>query len=628
MKTIKSKLLAIFILIFAVIITNSIFAIINFSTLKNSIDNILKANYESVIYAQNMAIAIERQDSAELTLMFEENNKNAQQIFKDNEKEFLKLLSKAEGNITEKGEDKIIANLNTLYEEYLSKFNNLEIIQNENTNQGMDDYYYNEIFPLFEKIKAECRNLLNVNQEHMVVLKNTSEIIADRATYITIIISSITIIISFILIIYLINKIIKPIRDLIEKIRNISEGKYSQQLNIVGKDEIASLAAEFNIMASKLGAYELLNIKQLMKEKQKIEAIVESISDGIVVMGAENRILLINKAAEKIFKIKEKEVLKKHFLEVIKNDELFNFYNNVKNENYASLTKDYLDISIKSMSRINYYRALAKPITNIEGESIGVVLLLQDITKFKEVDELKSEFVASVSHELRTPITSVMMAAELLQNEIPGKVNKSQKELLKIVVEDSNRLKNLINDVLDLSKLESGKTTLDIRKNDLAKIINYVLKILGMQIKEENINIKIELKKNLPPILCDYSKISQVLTNLIINSINYKIENKVLILKIGAKAIKGNKVLVYLSDNGRGITEEDQKKIFDKFVRIDTYNKNNEGTTQGAGLGLTISKSIIKSHKGDIWVESEIGKGSTFYFTLDAAKKINKNPIS
>jgi signal transduction histidine kinase len=221
-----------------------------------------------------------------------------------------------------------------------------------------------------------------------------------------------------------------------------------------------------------------------------------------------------------------------------------------------------------------------------------------------------------------------MMAAELLQNEIPGKVNKSQKELLKIVVEDSNRLKNLINDVLDLSKLESGKTTLDIRKNDLAKIINYVLKILGMQIKEENINIKIELKKNLPPILCDYSKISQVLTNLIINSINYKIENKVLILKIGAKAIKGNKVLVYLSDNGRGITEEDQKKIFDKFVRIDTYNKNNEGTMQGTGLGLTISKSIIESHNGDIWAESEIGKGSTFYFTLDAAKKINKNPIS
>jgi len=628
MKTIKSKLLAIFILIFAVIITNSVIAIINFSTLKNSIDNILKANYESVIYAQNMAIAIERQDSAELTLMFEENNKNAQQIFKDNEKEFLKLLSKAEGNITEKGEDKIVANLNTLYEEYLSKFNNLEIIQNENTGQGMDDYYYNEIFPLFEKIKAECRNLLNVNQEHMVVLKNTSEIIAGRATYITIIISSITIIISFIFIIYLINKIIKPIRDLIEKIRNISEGKYSQQLNIVGKDEIASLAAEFNIMASKLGAYELLNIKQLMKEKQKVEAIVESISDGIVVMGAENRILLINKAAEKIFKIKEKEVLKKHFLEVIKNDELFNFYNNVKNVNYASLTKDYLDISIKSKSRINYYRALAKPITNIEGESIGVVLLLQDITKFKEVDELKSEFVASVSHELRTPITSVMMAAELLQNEIPGKVNKSQKELLKIVVEDSNRLKNLINDVLDLSKLKSGKTTLDIRKNDLAKIINYVLKILGMQIKEENINIKIELKKNLPPVLCDYSKISQVLTNLIINSINYKIENKVLILKIGAKAIRGNKVLVYLSDNGRGITEEDQKKIFDKFVRIDSYNKNNEGTMQGAGLGLTISRSIIKSHNGDIWVESEIGKGSTFFFTLDAVKKINKNPIS
>jgi signal transduction histidine kinase len=180
---------------------------------------------------------------------------------------------------------------------------------------------------------------------------------------------------------------------------------------------------------------------------------------------------------------------------------------------------------------------------------------------------------------------------------------------------------------LDLSKLESGKTTLDIRKNDLVEIVNYVLKILEMQIKEENITIKIELKKNLPPILCDYSKISQVLTNLIINSINYKIGNKALILKIGAKVIKGDKVLVYLSDNGRGITEEDQKKIFDKFVRIDTYNINNEEIVQGTGLGLTISKSIIKSHNGNIWVESEIGKGSTFYFTLDAAKKIDKNPM-
>lgn len=621
MKTIKSKLLAIFLLIFAVIITNSTIAIINFSTLKNSIDNILKSNYESVIYAQNMAIAIERQDSAELEMMFEENKTNAQQIFKDNEKEFLKWLSMAKGNITEKGEDVIVANINTLYNEYLLKFTTLETILETKSGKELQGYYYNEIFPLFEKIKAECRNLLNINEAKMVILKDTSGIIAGRATYITIIISSITIIFSLIFIFYLINKTIKPIRDLIDKIKRISEGNYQQQINVTGQDEVASLSKEFNNMATKLSTYEQLNISQLMKEKQKIETIVESISDGIIVTGAANRILLINKAAERIFNIKEKEVLKKHLLEVIKNEELFNFIDHIKNESHLPYEKEYFDISVKNKNIMSYYRALPKPITGIEGESIGVVTLLQDITKLKEIDKLKSEFVASVSHELRTPITSVIMATEILQNEIPGRVNNSQKELLQIIMEDSNRLKNLITDILDLSKLESGKTSFDIQKHNIIEIINYVLKILEIQIKEEEINIKIDLDRNLPQVMADFSKIAQVLTNLISNSINYKIENRKLTVKIGARTINDNKVMVSISDNGRGISEEDQKRIFDEFASINEYNKDDRKFPRGTGLGLSISRRIITSHGGDIWVESRIGRGSTFYFTLNAAKK-------
>jgi len=338
-------------------------------------------------------------------------------------------------------------------------------------------------------------------------------------------------------------------------------------------------------------------------------------------MGAENRILLINKAAEKIFKIKEKEVLKKHFLEVIKNDELFNFYSNIKNENYESLTKDYLDISIKSKVRAYYYRALVKPITNIEGESIGVVLLLQDITKFKEVDELKSEFVASVSHELRTPIASVLMAAELLQNEIPGKTSDEQKGIINIIMEDGNRLKDLIGDILDLSKLESGKMHLDIKATDPEKIIQYVLKIMEIQLKDNNVKFKVEIEDNLPPVLADFSKIVQVLTNLISNSMNYRLENKRLSIKISVKLFKG-KALFQVADNGRGIPEENLKKIFDKFIRT---GENYQNTPEGTGLGLAISKSIIKSHGGEIWAESNAGAGSIFFFTLDCQENAQKN---
>lgn len=618
MVTLKSKLLTIFLLIFAVLLANSAIAIINFSNLKNSIDNILKANYESVIFAQNMAIAIERQDSAELALMFEENKENPKRLFKDNEADFLELLSKAEANITEKGEDQIISNINVLYDEYLTEFDRLEsLVDSEVSNdQEIRDYYYNEIFPLFEKIKNECRNLLSINQDKMVILKNESRIIADRATYVTIIISTVTIITSLILIIYLTNKIIKSLKDLNTKIKNIAEGNYSQKLDISGKDEIASLAGEFNIMAEKLQAYDRLNVNQLMKEKQKIETIVESISDGIIVTGAVDRILLLNKAAEKIFNIDEKKAIKKNFLKVIKNNRLYEFIKSKKVEDLETSPSDYLDMSMKDKVKTNHYRVIAKAITNLEGESIGVVTLLQDITKLKELDELKSEFVASVSHELRTPIASVLMAAELLQNEIPGKTSEKQKEMIKIIMEDGNRLKNLINDILDLSRLESGKVKLNIKKYKLENIINYVLKILDIQLKEENINIKINLGKSLPPVKADFSKISQVLTNLISNSINYKKENKKLNIEIGSK-LYNNKVLVYVSDNGKGITEEDQKKIFDRFVRPEPYD---ETKPRGSGLGLSISKSIIKSHGGNIWVKSKVGKGSTFYFTLTCSE--------
>ena len=617
MHTIKSKLIAIFLLIFVVITATSIFAIINFNTLQNSINNILKSNFDSVLYAQNMAIAIERQDSAELAMMFEENKESSKKIYFDNEKEFLNWLEKAKGNITEPGEDTIVNNIVTYYTEYSDKFNNFETMINDNNVAAARDYYYDEIFPLFENIKQECRNLVEINQNKMIVLKDNSEIIAERASLVALVISSFTIILILIFMFYLINKIVKPVRDLIQKTRSIAERNYSQQLNIVGKDELASLANEFNIMALKLRQYDLLNVNQLMKEKQKIETIVESISDGILVTGAENKVLLLNKAAEKIFNIKQNEVIKRHFTEVIKNDDLFSYINEVKSEKNISSEEEYLDIKIKRKGVLQYFRAISKAITNIEGNSIGVVTLFQDITKLKEIDEMKSEFISSVSHELRTPITSVIMATELLEKEIPGKVNKKQKEMLEIILEDGNRLKNLINDILDLSRLESRKVEIELEPNNLSRIADSAIKMFEIQIREQQIDILKTIDKKLPLVMADFGKISQVFANLISNSINYKNENKKLVIRINAHE-KDGKMFVSVADNGRGISEEDQKRIFERFVRI--KSAENLDSKNGSGLGLAISQSIIKNHGGDIWVESQLMKGSTFYFTLNTVE--------
>lgn len=617
MHTIKSKLIAIFLLIFVVIAATNIFAIINFNTLQNSINNILKSNFDSVLYAQNMAIAIERQDSAELAMIFEENKESSKKIYFDNQKEFLGWLEKAKDNITEPNEDTIVGDLDRYYREYTDKFNNFETMINDNNVISARDYYYNEIFPLFENIKQEYRNLVEINQNKMIVLKNNSEIIAERASLIALVISSFTIIIILIFMFYLINKIVRPVRDLIQKTRSIAERNYSQQLNIAGKDEVASLANEFNIMALKLRQYDLLNVSQLMKEKQKIETIVESISDGIIVTGAENKVLLLNKAAEKIFNIKQNKAIKKYFTEVIKNDDLFAYINEVKSEKSSASQNEYLDIKIKRKGTLKYFRAISKAITNIEGESIGVVTLLQDITKLKEIDELKSEFISSVSHELRTPITSVIMATELLEKEIPGKVNKKQKEMLEIILEDGNRLKKLINDILDLSRLDSRKIELELEPNNLSRIADSAIKMFEIQVKNQQIDIIKTIDEKLPPVMADFGRISQVFANLISNSINYKNENKKLVIRINAYK-KDDEIIVSVADNGRGISEEDQKRIFERFVRIKSAESSD--SESGSGLGLAISKSIIKNHGGNIWVESQLMKGSTFYFTLNTVE--------
>lgn len=609
-KGIKFKMLTVFILIFLVLASNSIWSIVNFNGLSNSIEDIMQSNYRSVVAAQNMMVALERQDSAELSSMFE-TSKSAEEVFLENEKVFLKWLSRAEDNITEPGEKEILDKINDLYTQYIQKFYKLNEIQNnENTKQARD-YYYNEILPLFEATKEECRNLSTLNQNAMLKQRDEAHKIASNASYSTLIISLITILAGLIVAFYLTNKIVKPIYDLIGKIKKISEGDYSQQLDIAGNDEIGELAREFNTMTQKLKSYELLNIRKLMKEKQKAEAIVESISDGIIVTDEDNKLLLVNRAAEKALGIREKDVLGRHFLEVIKREDIFELINKVKDKESIN-NKKYLDVTITNDDKTKHFRINTKPIRDKDGDNIGVVTLMQDITKLKEVDRMKSDFVSTVSHEFRTPLTSISMAVGLLLDKVPGDINKEQKELLDAIREDNERLKNLVSDLLDLSRLETGKIHMDIQPCDIKEIIKHAVKPLTMQAKEKNVDIKINAGDNLSMVKSDFNKITWVLTNLIGNALRYTPRDGTGEIKINAKQT-ANKMLISVSDNGKGIPEEYQDKIFEKFIQVKGEYGEEAG---GTGLGLAISKEIIKAHGGEIWVESRLGEGSTFYFTL------------
>ncbi|WZL72029.1 ATP-binding protein [Clostridiaceae bacterium 35-E11] len=611
-ESIKFKLLGVFILIFIVLGANSLWSIKNFNSLSDSIENIMQSNYKSIVAAQNMIIALERQDSAELAHMFSSDGTTTK-AFRENEVEFLRWLSRAEDNITEEGEEEILANINSLYVDYIDKFAKLVDIQETEDINSARKYYYNEILPLFEKTKAECRNLLNLNQESMLARKNRAHEISTNATYSTMIISSGTILVGLMFAIYLSNKIARPLYNLIEKIKLIAEGDYSQQLDIDGDDEIAKLAEEFNTMTLKLQSYDELNVKKLMEEKQKAEAIVESIGDGIIVTNEEHKLLLVNRAAEKALNIREKEALNKHFLEVIKREDVFELIDKVKNKKDDIEYKKYKDITIKDENGTNHYRINIKPIVTRDGEHIGVVTLMQNITKLKEVDQIKSDFVSTVSHEFRTPLTSISMGVGLLLDQIPGDINEDQRELVEAIKEDSERLKNLVSELLDLSRIESGKIQMDIMAQSVKDMVDSAVKPFRMQAEERNVSIDIDVRETLAKVKADYNKISWVLTNLIGNALRYVPRDGTGKIEIKAKET-ANKMLIAVSDNGKGIPEEYQQKIFEKFIQVRDRNEETNGTT---GLGLAISKEIVNAHGGEIWVQSQIGEGSTFYFTLN-----------
>lgn len=612
--SLKVKIFGVITIIIAALLISSIWSIYNFLGLKKSINEIMQANYQSIVAAQNMSIAIERQDSAELGYMFESSDILIND-FRINEEEFLKWLSRAEDNITEEGEREVLSDINNYYVDYLNKFSKLIQFTGVSDSQSLREYYYNEILPLFEEVKSSCRDLITLNQNAMLDLKEKAESRARRATYSTLVVSLSAMLFGFFISLYLTNKIINPIRILVKKIKKISEGDYSQRLSISGDYETAELANEFNSMAEKLNNYRLMNIDKITKEKQKAEAIVESISDGVIVTDDENKIILLNKAAERIFNIREVDALYKHFLEVINMKEIFKIIDRVQDKPDSDESKKFTEISIGKDKDIKYYRINVTPIKGEGKKNIGVVTLLQDITKLKEIDNMKSDFISKVSHEFRTPLTSITMATGLMLDEIPGKINEKQKELLNAISEDSSRLINLVSELLDLSKIESGIVKMDIQPQDVYEIVKSSVKQFELQLKSRKINLKIEKKKILPRVMADFNKIVWVMINLIGNAIKYTPTDGSGLIEIKFKKTPV-KLLISVSDNGEGISENYQKIIFNKFIQV-----KDDRQKSGVGLGLSISKEILNAHGGDIWVKSELNKGSTFYFTLKIAKK-------
>ena len=423
------------------------------------------------------------------------------------------------------------------------------------------------------------------------------------------IIGGICIVCGITLAIWLPQSINRPIKELTDGILEIANRNYEKRLNISDKnEEFKNVVNSFNRMAQHLSEYRSPTLSTLLAHKKFLEAIINSISDPIIGLDPDRKILFINSEALNILNLKKENTIFKSAEEIsLKNDLLRKLIRELVSPNPQKEP-----IKIYADNKESYFKASYIEIDNTnhdseEPEKLGHVIILKNITEFKELDSAKTTFISTISHELKTPISAIMMSLQLLEDRRIGSLNKEQEQLSQSIKENGERLLNITGELLNMTQVEAGKLQLMPKITRPIELIEYAIKANQVQADKFNIHIEVDYDENTKKLFVDSEKIAWVLTNLVSNAIRYSKENGRVI--IGTHQ-DGNMVEIYVQDFGKGIDPRYHQSIFDRYFRV-------PGTkVQGSGLGLSISKDFVEAHGGTLSVESELGKGSRFILRL------------
>jgi PAS domain S-box-containing protein len=559
-------------LLFLMIIILALVGAFYIFSIKKDTENILKANYNTLEYSRNMLLSLD---------VINTNEEKAIAAFETN-------LTKQIDNITEAGEDKATHNLHK----------NFDFLKKNRTDETVKSQIRQDIFEIMKL------NMVGIKQKSDVA-KHT----AETANLWIAITGTLCFLIAFNLLVNLPNNIANPIKELTVSIKEIANKNYSQRVNFMNHNEFGDLAKSFNTMAKKLEEYNNSNLYKLSFEKKRLETLINNMHDPIIGLDNQGLILFANDEALKIIGLKTEDIIGKLATTLALTNDLMK---SLIVSDFQNDSKKVLPMKIFADGKESYFE---KEIVNITikptGEDqtidIGDVIILRNITIFKELDFAKTNFIATISHELKTPISSIKLSLQLLEKAETGVINEEQKQLIEGIKEDSQRLLKITGELLELSQLETGNIQLNIEKSNPYEIINYATEAIKVQAEQKQIEIVLDADDNLPDIKADSEKTAWVLINFLTNAITYSSENSVIIVKLKKE---NNKVVFQVIDTGKGIDSRYKTKVFDKYFQVPGSHKS------GTGLGLAISKEFIEAQNGNIGVESELGLGSTFYFKL------------
>lgn len=570
---IKTKLNAGVGLLFLMIIVLSVISGWYINQLKKDTNNILVANYNTLQYSRNMLLALEEINSDPL----------AYNVFE-------KHLEKQKKNVTEAGEKEATDNIAIHF----------KILKKQNGNLALQS-----------SIRKDIAELMKLN---MVAIEHKSSIADSTAKNAIAIISAagmLCFIIAFILMVNLPSNIANPIQILTESIKQIANQNYKERVHFESNSEFGQLASSFNTMAEKLQEYSESKLDKIIRGKRRIESLIDNMHDPVIGIDEDKKVLFVNDEALKITGLKKENFVGKLIQDVAVTNDLVRtiikeiIEGSAKNATetmkiYADGKESYFEKEIVAINVV--------PTGEKESQFIGQVIMLRNITPFKELDLAKTNFLGTVSHEFKTPISSIQMGLQLLENDRIGNLNEEQKNLVKGIREDSDSLLKITGELLNITQVESGSIQLNVQSSDVNKILDYALNANRSAADKKHITFRINVDPEITTVLADSEKTAWVLNNLLSNAVRYSYENSEIKINVHAEE---QKIRFSVTDSGQGIDPRYLTKVFDRYFRIPGSKK------EGTGLGLSISKEFIEAQGGEISVKSDFGTGSEFFFLLN-----------
>jgi signal transduction histidine kinase len=559
-----------------------------------------------------MKESLERMDSGILFVLLGEKEKGTE-LLQRNEAAFKKALQVELDNITLPEEGKKAHHLQDLFKRYQATLHEMQGMKTSSPQQR--EAYFSKLFSSFVQIKETADEILQMNQKNMSDandLARRSAASAKKQMYI-LLLAGMLVAVGFVL--FTGRWILRPINRLIRSAEEIKQGNLELVVQSDSRDEIGQLSEAFNEMASALRESRRSDQTRLTRMQRATEQTFKSLPDAVAIVDPGGKVEVTTETARNVFGIKPGKQIQNLPLRWM-------------GEIFTEALRTGRTIAPKGEQRViqhfvngeeHYFRPEAIPILDRDMQPTGVVLVLKDITQERKQEELKRGVISTVSHQLKSPLTSLRMAVHLLLEEKIGSLTPKQTELLVAAREDSDRLHSILNNLLDISRIESGKVEMNFRKVSPHSMVFEALEPFQMDFKDRGVALGTELPSDLPEVWADTARMNHVFANMLSNALRYTPPGgKVTVLA------RADEEWVYLSvsDTGGGIPSQYLTRIFEQFFQVP-----DQGTQTGAGLGLAIVKEIVEAHGGTVGVESRLGEGSTFTFTLKRADLGSKEEI-